>query len=474
MKKESLKNICSKAIQIIKNNISGEGETLIEELEAVISELDNADEVVTLEEVVEKIEEAIKGVETIDEEAIVDKVVANKAFANAIQNILAEEKNKNKSYKMENKTFSKSDVNQACKIIVNSMIERKDIAHELKNGIVGLTTPVEVLQEIISAWKTDDLYNVIRHLGASDTKIQYTDDSQWADATTARQHALGTAKIDQVINVRAKDFLSAMIYKQIGVDKLTLRKITNETEFINNIMQEIYDQIMASITRAILIGDPRANVQLTAAEAITSFESILGADATNDLWRTYKAVGANTDIWNEMKVMANTLLSYAKPGQKVRIYTTLDVYNQLALGPYDNGISLPIGKDMIESILGVEIVFNSGVLEQASFTPGTVNAIGLIVEQYGAVEASPMEAENWIKYERNQYYYRYEIACGGGIMGPGSTYILYTAATPATPATPADPPAGGGDTPTGGGDTPPAGGDAGGDAGDDTPPAGGE
>lgn len=438
MKKESLKNICSKAIQIIKNNISGEGETLIEELEAVISELDNADEVVTLEEVVEKIEEAIKGVETIDEEAIVDKVVANKAFVNTIQNILAEDKNKNKTYKMENKTFSKADVNQACKIIVNSMIERKDIAHELKNGIVGLTTPVEVLQEIISAWKTDDLYNVIRHLGASDTKIQYTDDSQWADATTARQHALGTPKIDQVINVKSKDFLSAMIYKQIGVDKLTLRKITNETEFINNIMQEIYDQIMASITRAILIGDPRANVQLTAAEAITSFESILGANATNDLWRTYKAV--DDDVWNEMKVMANTLLSYAKPGQKVRIYTTLDVYNQLALGPYDNGISLPIGKDMIESILGAEIVFNSGVLEQASFTPGTVNAIGLIVEQYGAVEASPMEAENWIKYERNQYYYRYEIACGGGIMGPGSTYILYTA-TPAAgeedpPATP--------------------------------------
>lgn len=444
MKKESLKNLCSKAIQIIKNNISGEGETLIEELEAVISELDNADEVVTLEEVVEKIEEAIKGVETIDEEAIVDKVVANKAFVNTIQNILAEDKNKNKTYKMENKTFSKADVNQACKIIVNSMIERRDIAHELKNGIVGLTTPVEVLQEIISAWKTDDLYNVIRHLGASDTKIQYTDDSQWADATTARQHALGTAKIDQVINVKSKDFLSAMIYKQIGVDKLTLRKITNETEFINNIMQEIYDQIMASITRAILIGDPRANVQLTAAEAITSFESILGADATNDLWRTYKAV--DDDVWNEMKVMANTLLSYAKPGQKVRIYTTLDVYNQLALGPYDNGISLPIGKDMIESILGAEIVFNSGVLEQASFTPGTVNAIGLIVEQYGAVEASPMEAENWIKYERNQYYYRYEIACGGGIMGPGSTYILYTA----TEATPVTPPAGEENPPAGG------------------------
>lgn len=464
MKKESLKNLCSKAIQIIKNNISGEGETLIEELETVISELDNADEVVTLEEVVEKIEEAIKKVETVDEEAIVDKVVANKAFVNTIQNILAEDKNKNKSYKMENKTFSKADVNQACKIIVNSMIERKDIAHELKNGIVGLTTPVEVLQEIISAWKTDDLYNVIRHLGASDTKIQYTDDSQWADATTARQHALGTAKIDQVINVKAKDFLSAMIYKQIGVDKLTLRKITNETEFINNIMQEIYDQIMASITRAILIGDPRANVVLTASEAITSFESILGNDATNDLWRTYKAV--DDDIWNEMKVMANTLLSYAKPGQKVRIYTTLGVYNQLALGPYDNGISLPIGKDMIESILGAEIVFNSGVLEQASFAAGTVNAIGLIVEQYGAVEASPMEAENWIKYERNQYYYRYEIACGGGIMGPGSTYILYTAATPVTPD---DPPAGGGDTPPAGGDTPPAGGDEGGD-----PPAGGE
>ena len=448
MKKESLKNLCSKAIQIIKNNISGEGETLIEELEAVISELDNADEVVTLEEVVEKIEEAIKGVETIDEEAIVDKVVANKAFVNTIQNILAEDKNKNKTYKMENKTFSKADVNQACKIIVNSMIERKDIAHELKNGIVGLTTPVEVLQEIISAWKTDDLYNVIRHLGASDTKIQYTDDSQWADAATARQHALGTLKIDQVLNVKSKDFLSAMIYKQIGVDKLTLRKITNETEFINNIMQEIYDQIMASITRAILIGDPRAKVQLTAAEAITSFESILGADATNDLWRTYKAV--DDDVWNEMKVMANTLLSYAKPGQKVRIYTTLDVYNQLALGPYDNGISLPIGKDMIESILGAEIVFNSGVLEQASFTPGTVNAIGLIVEQYGAVEASPMEAENWIKYERNQYYYRYEIACGGGIMGPGSTYILYTApaATPVTP--PVTPPAGGENPPAGG------------------------
>ena len=456
MKKESLKNLCSKAIQIIKNNISGEGETLIEELEAVISELDNADEVVTLEEVVEKIEEAIKGVETIDEEAIVDKVVANKAFVNTIQNILAEDKNKNKTYKMENKTFSKADVNQACKIIVNSMIERKDIAHELKNGIVGLTTPVEVLQEIISAWKTDDLYNVIRHLGASDTKIQYTDDSQWADATTARQHALGTLKIDQVINVRSKDFLSAMIYKQIGVDKLTLRKITNETEFINNIMQEIYDQIMASITRAILIGDPRAKVQLTAAEAITSFESILGADATNDLWRTYKAV--DDDVWNEMKVMANTLLSYAKPGQKVRIYTTLDVYNQLALGPYDNGISLPIGKDMIESILGAEIVFNSGVLEQASFTPGTVNAIGLIVEQYGAVEASPMEAENWIKYERNQYYYRYEIACGGGIMGPGSTYILYTApaATPVTP--PVTPPAGE-ENPPAGGENPPAGGE---------------
>lgn len=458
MKKESLKNLCSKAIQIIKNNISGEGETLIEELETVISELDNADEVVTLEEVVEKIEEAIKKVETIDEETIVDKVVANKAFVNTIQNILAEDKNKNKTYKMENKTFSKADVNQACKIIVNSMIERKDIAYELKNGIVGLTTPVEVLQEIISAWKTDDLYNVIRHLGASDTKIQYTDDSQWADATTARQHALGTAKIDQVINVRSKDFLSAMIYKQIGVDKLTLRKITNETEFINNIMQEIYDQIMASITRAILIGDPRANVVLTASEAITSFESILGNDATNDLWRTYKAV--DDDVWNEMKVMANTLLSYAKPGQKVRIYTTLDVYNQLALGPYDNGISLPIGKDMIESILGAEIVFNSGVLEQASFAAGTVNAIGLIVEQYGAVEASPMEAENWIKYERNQYYYRYEIACGGGIMGPGSTYILYTAPeeTPATPVTPVDPPAGGGDTPAdppaGGGDTP--------------------
>ena len=132
-------------------------------------------------------------------------------------------------------------------------------ANATKDGISGLGTPLNITNMFTEAMeKSDGILNYIYHIsGTNGRGLRNNALAGTADyGNEAQGHKPGDTKVDETITNTIRVAYDKMIYKKLSLDAM---EIYENPELLDFRARELYDQIVASIERAIFIGDGRSS-----------------------------------------------------------------------------------------------------------------------------------------------------------------------------------------------------------------------
>ena len=130
-------------------------------------------------------------------------------------------------------------------------------ANATKDGISGLGTPLNITNMFTEAMeKSDGILNYIYHIGGTNGRgLRNNALAGTADyGNEAQGHKPGDTKVDEAITDTIRVAYDKMIYKKLSLDAM---EIYENPELLDFRARELYDQIVASVERAIFIGDGR-------------------------------------------------------------------------------------------------------------------------------------------------------------------------------------------------------------------------
>lgn len=131
-------------------------------------------------------------------------------------------------------------------------------ANATKDGISGLGTPLNITNMFTEAMeKSDGILNYIYHIGGTNGRgLRNNALAGTAEyGNEAQGHKPGDTKVDEDITNTIRVAYDKMIYKKLSLDAM---EIYENPELLDFRARELYDQIVASIERAIFIGDGRS------------------------------------------------------------------------------------------------------------------------------------------------------------------------------------------------------------------------
>ena len=130
-------------------------------------------------------------------------------------------------------------------------------ANATKDGISGLGTPLNITNMFTEAMeKSDGILDYIYHIGGTNGRgLRNNALAGTAEyGNEAQGHKPGDNKVDETIVDTIRVAYDKMIYKKLSLDAM---EIYENPELLDFRARELFDQIVASIERAIFIGDGR-------------------------------------------------------------------------------------------------------------------------------------------------------------------------------------------------------------------------
>ena len=127
-----------------------------------------------------------------------------------------------------------------------------------KDAITGLGTPLNITNMFTEAMeKSDGILDYIYHIGGTNGRgLRNNALAGTADyGNEAQGHKPGDTKVDEAIVDTIRVAYDKMIYKKLSLDAM---EIYENPELLDFRAQELFDQIKASVERAIFIGDGRS------------------------------------------------------------------------------------------------------------------------------------------------------------------------------------------------------------------------
>lgn len=390
-----------------KNELTEEDKALftasLAELEALLSKLDETEEVDVLAEVkvlvdgitakITAIEEKIKQNENIIEETMVEYLNSKnslKDFADAVRNA----RNANEFKTNWNEYLSKNGI---------TINEGSEDAY-LPEAVQGIISDV---WERNADWLAD-----LNMTGAKRFYCRYNTNDQTVEVSRAKGHKAGTDKVSQQLNMGSKLLTGQFIYK---IQELSYQTIwENDEALITYIVRELVDQILYEIKRAILVGDGR---DASSDYKITSFEAI--AKSASDEFTTVHTVTSGGFLVDDVRVMVDSI----KNDNNRDIYLFLNKETLRTLSRVvasDTSSPIYISTEQVAEQLGVARIITTDILGE------TYKAVAMIPSEYYLVGENILNPVlyTWHEGYKNVDVWRYECVAGGGINAMKSTAVL--------------------------------------------------
>lgn len=415
MAKKLISNACMTSLKRKVKNVlpEGKGEELKALLVDLFEELENSEEVLTVEDLESKVKFMLETIAVKNEE-VADKVVdvvMNKVKSE-LNKVMPADKAK-MPIEVQNKVartilFAKQGID------LNTQIN--DVL--VKNGVTGFTFGDFTDFAINTKWQDNNpLFAKLNKVQFS--KFFYSTDEMTSATILAKGWQKGSTfdKKIQEINITPKQIQTQYIYKRQQLAFEDLDSIEQEgqlSQFLNWLLREIDVQIINSILIQVLIGDT-LNV---AGDQITSFETI-GGKTTSDVFTTVVAPTTTGQV--SLEDVKKTVDAVINPTSKEKV---LVISNSLlsALSGYvyaAGGTTQYRSKEELAMQLGVSEIYVSDILNASS----DVHAVCLLPQEYWWLEKKTRSFD-WVTPEKNLQNYMRERNVGGAIKGLLSTSVL--------------------------------------------------
>lgn len=423
MKKKHLeKTLNALKSNLAKNAVTPEGQALIDEITAILSDLANDPDV------------------EYNEADIMAKVTAaaSKAGAESAAEVASSFESKFKpaknelDVKMARELFGQALLNSAGR---GKGVFKKEFEGLLaQNKITGLPTLTEVFPEIQTKFEKTSILSKLRKLGTQNLNIPVSLQADDSTDVRAQGHkpydgdGADVAKVDQILTLTPKALTLGAIYKKISVPKLMSYQTGNVGQLMSWLANELIERIDNELQRVILVGDGRT---AGATNKITSFETI-GTKTEADAYTVYAEKSNALPTLADVRALIDQMDSskpitlYAHPA----VITNMEAYQYAAGGAVSY-----ITDEVLANQIGVSEIVRTKML------PGAVPATGAAAAKYPLIIAIQHDSYGYIgsdlfsvdyeKWDYNQDVLMAEIFAGGGIIKPNASGVLKVA-VPAT------------------------------------------
>ena len=231
---------------LMKNNVTPEAQALIDEINSILSELQNDPDIeYSADDLKARISELLatqvaemenKLKTTYQMKNSVDNVKYRKMFADAMRNAAGRGKG----------AFAE-EFNKIC----------------VKNGITNMPSLIEIFPEIQTKFENTSILSKLRKLGQYSLQIPVSLQEDSEEDVRAKGHAVLTnEKVDQNLVITPKTLTLGAIYKKISVPKLLSYQVQDDTALFQWLVEELISRVDNEIQRVILVGDGRASILL--------------------------------------------------------------------------------------------------------------------------------------------------------------------------------------------------------------------
>lgn len=401
--------IKSKKDILAKNSISDEDRKVIEDgianLETILSQVEEAEEndeaIVTLKETVEMLQKGLT----------------------AVQEKLAQKKEEVTMEITENYLKSQNSVHDFAEAIRNSKNAKefqknwndKLIANgfTITSGSEQAFVPDTIKGMISDIWdRNADWLRDLNNTGSKKFYCRYNTSDQTAENSRAKGHKEGTTKVGQTINMAAKLLEAQYIYK---LQELSYQTIWNSDEaLITYVINELVDQILYEIKRAILVGDGRAS---NSDYKINSFEAI--AKSSTDAYTTVSTVTANGFLVDDIRTMVDNIQN--DNNKEILVFMSKETLRTLSrVQASETSTPVYIAKEQVAEQIGATRIITTDLLGN------DYKALAFLPSEYYLVGSNILNPVmySWHEGYKNVDVWRYECVAGGGINAMKSSAVL--------------------------------------------------
>ena len=387
---------------LMKNTVTPEAQSLIDEINSILSELQNDPDIeYSADDLKARISELLatqvaemenKLKTTFQMKNSVDNVKYRKMFADAMRNAAGRGKG----------AFAE-EFNKIC----------------VKNGITNMPSLIEIFPEIQTKFENTSILSKLRKLGQYSLKIPVSLQEDSEENVRAKGHAVLTnEKVDQSLVLTPKTLTLGAIYKKISVPKLLSYQVQDDTALFQWLVEELIARIDNEIQRVILVGDGRAS---DSANKINSFETI-GTKTEADAYTVYKNKAGS--LPNLLDVRG--LIDDMSTDRPISIYANPKMITALKIYVAASGGSVTYMTDeVLADQLGVAEIIRTRMLTTTIPTDTTKNPVLIAMQHdnYGYV-GNDLFTVDYEKWDYNADVFLAEIFAGGGIIKPMSTGLI--------------------------------------------------
>lgn len=379
---------------------------MIDELDALIKDLEAAPEEFTMNDVIAKVDEKIAELkETFKEKTQV--IEGNGDSGNTpAENYLRS-------------TNALHDFAEALRTGLNGgSVKAVWGEHLAKNGITITSgdefgyMPDYVVSRIEDTWKHKfEWLNSLKRVNAKRYAIRYQTTSQ--DSTSpdvrAKGHTAGNAKTDIALTMLAESLECQFIYARIKVDNLTI--FNDDKGLIDYVIDAMATQMQYEIHRAVLVGDGRSG---SSPDKINSIVSVARAASDSFVTVTTRDA-ANFSLIEDYRALVDSIDN--EDGADIILFCSKDDLTTLCKHIYAAGGD--VRYDSTEDIarqLGVTKIITSKLLgaDKATYT---YQAIALCPSKYVVIGEDAVAVNTWKDWDYNQTGYIMERAIAGAPEG---------------------------------------------------------
>lgn len=271
--------------------------------------------------------------------------------------------------------------------------------------------PEAVKGAIQDAWeKPGNWVNRLKNTRAKAYTVRLNTSNQSDETSRAKGHTPGNAKVNESLTFAAKKVTPQMIYKKIDVDNMTI--FEDDGTLLAYVVEELTNQWLIEVERAILVGDGRQNNDTN---KISSIEAVVDAGSTYTTTITHDA---SNELIDEVIACVEAIKN--DEGGDITVFMSLQTLNSLRRIML-SADSTPqyVGKDIVSEQLGVSEVITTSLLGEDYL------AVAMRLDKYVTVGSIAPRFVEWENYDYNVKNYRVEVPFGGALEAPLSAAVLY-------------------------------------------------
>lgn len=415
MKKEIFKSylqgeIEAKKALLVKNELSDEDKTSIqasiENLEAIMGKVEEAEDVEGLEELKNTVGDLGDKLTAIEEKIMQNKTEINKDNMNEQEYL----KSQNSLHDFANAIKNAKSAGEFHKNWNDVLVQN---GFTITEGSEAAFIPEAVKGMISDIWdRNADWLRDLNNTGAKKFYCRYNTSDQTAEDARAKGWKKGTTKQVQTINMAAKLLEAQFIYKIQAIDLQT--RFESDEALITYVINELVDQILYEIKRAILVGDGR---DAGSNYKINKFEAI--AKTSTDAYTTVSTVTANGFLVDDMRAMVDSIKN--DNNKDILVFMSkADLRTLARVQASDTSTPVYVPTEQVAEQIGATRIITTDLLGS------DYKAVAFIPSEYYLVGENILNPVlyTWHEGLENCDYWRYECVAGGGINAMQSSAVL--------------------------------------------------